>query len=206
MSLLFLVGLLYIGCGPLPVTVANEGLWKAPTKYVRILVQAMHSCICKLDHCCYASFVRGFMGSMQWTPLAQEAVWFRMDRLDSSLSLAYFARSMKFLLVFARVSYFSMHQSTLSCSPGPLLNKGLYHGLDALTKTGRSMWTTFMSNMAWKTGVPLRMVFFTWTRLPWLWKRENNRIHTGEFRVESAKGILTWRQSLTNHTHKTTMT
>ena len=50
-----------------------------------------------------------------------------------------YTRSMELLLVFELVSHFSMHQSTLTCSPGPLLKKGLYHGLDALTKTGRSM-------------------------------------------------------------------
>ena len=34
---------------------------------------------------------------------------------------------------------FSMRQSTLPCSPGLKLKQELYHGLDALIKTGRSM-------------------------------------------------------------------
>ena len=30
--------MIYVGCGPLPVTVGNEGLWESPIKNVMILV------------------------------------------------------------------------------------------------------------------------------------------------------------------------
>ena len=39
------IDVIYIGCGPLPVTVANEGLWGFPTTNVRILVVTVTQCI-----------------------------------------------------------------------------------------------------------------------------------------------------------------
>ena len=53
---------------------------------------------------------------------------------------------------------FWMHQSTLPCSPGLMLKQEPYHGLDALIKTGRFMWTGCTSNFLCNIGVGFKMV------------------------------------------------
>ena len=98
-------------------------------------------------------------GCSQWAPLAQEAAWFRMDWMEFSLGLAYFPNSIEvFVCVCTCWLLFWMHQSTLPCSPGLMLKQEPYHGLDALIKTGRFMWTGCTSNFLCNIGVGFKMV------------------------------------------------